>query len=84
MSVSHRLRFVYTILTLAFLAETRLIPLAFPVALGVLSTVLFGAGYAHPEKFHWFVIIFSYCGSYFAFSKSEGGAPLYLPALTCA
>ncbi|KAJ9111033.1 hypothetical protein QFC22_006629 [Naganishia vaughanmartiniae] len=49
--------------------ETRLIPLAFPVALGVLSTVLFGAGYAHPEKFHWFVIIFSYCGSYFAFSK---------------
>lgn len=51
------------------LAETRLIPLAIPVALGVLSTVLFGAGYAHPEHFHWFVIIFSYCGSYFAFSK---------------
>ena len=49
-------------------AETRLIPLAFPVALGVLSTVLFGAAYAHPEKFHWFVIIFTYCGSYFAFS----------------
>jgi hypothetical protein len=55
--------------TLHDLAETRLIPLAFPVGLGVLSTVLFGAGYAHPEKFHWFVIIFSYCGSYFAFSK---------------
>jgi hypothetical protein len=58
------------------LAETRLIPLAFPVALGVMSTVLFGAGYAHPEKFHWFVIIFSYCGSYFAFSKSWVAATL--------
>lgn len=64
---------------LRLLAETRLIPLAFPVALGVLSTVLFGAGYAHPEKFHWFVIIFSYCGSYFAFSKSWVAATLKLP-----
>lgn len=55
------------------LAETRLIPLAFPVSLGVVSTVLFGAAYAHPEKFHWFVIIFTYCGSYFAFSESSRG-----------
>lgn len=39
-------------LPFAFLAETDLIPLALPVALGVLSTVFFGAGYAHPEKFH--------------------------------
>ncbi|KAJ9118359.1 hypothetical protein QFC24_006187 [Naganishia onofrii] len=58
--------------------ETRLIPLAFPVALGVLSTVLFGAGYAHPEKFHWFVIIFSYCGSYFAFIAASVAGQTYL------
>jgi ABC-type Fe3+-siderophore transport system permease subunit len=52
-----------------FSAETRLIPLVFPVCLGVLSTVLFGAAYADPYKFHWFVVVFAYCGSYFAFSK---------------
>ncbi len=60
-----------TLLTPPPPAEVRLIPLGAPIIIGVLSTVLYGAAYQYPNKFHWFVVLFSYCGSYFAFSEDE-------------
>lgn len=47
--------------------ETRLIPLAVPIIIGVMSCVLFGYAYDRPFQFHWFAIVFTYAANYFAF-----------------
>ncbi|KAK4054340.1 hypothetical protein OIO90_003573 [Microbotryomycetes sp. JL221] len=47
--------------------EVRLIPLAVPVIVGTMSTVLFGYAYARPFEFHWFAIVFCLAANYFAF-----------------
>lgn len=47
--------------------ENRLIPLAFPIAIGTFACVLFGYAYDRPFQFHWFAIVFSYAANYFAF-----------------
>ncbi|KAK5746240.1 hypothetical protein LTR17_000975 [Elasticomyces elasticus] len=47
--------------------EVRLIPLVLPIILGVASAVLYGQAAAHPERFHWFAIVFAYAGYLFAF-----------------
>lgn len=40
--------------------ETRLLALVFPIAIGILSTLLFGFNMQYPAKFSWFGLIFSY------------------------
>ncbi|KAK3637536.1 hypothetical protein LTR56_013539 [Elasticomyces elasticus] len=47
--------------------EVRLIPLVLPIIIGVASAVLYGQAAAHPERFHWFAIVFAYAGYLFAF-----------------
>ncbi|KAK1846027.1 major facilitator superfamily transporter [Colletotrichum chrysophilum] len=47
--------------------EYRLIPLIIPVIVGTLASILYGQAAAHPERFHWFAIVFSINAYYFGF-----------------
>lgn len=47
--------------------EYRLVPLIFPIIVGVLSAILYGQAAAHPDKIHWFAVVFSINAYYFAF-----------------
>ena len=42
--------------------ETRLLLLWLPVLVGIISAVIYGQAGSHPEKYHWFAIVFAYAG----------------------
>ncbi|KDE04372.1 hypothetical protein MVLG_05164 [Microbotryum lychnidis-dioicae p1A1 Lamole] len=58
--------------------EVRLMTLAFPTIIGVFCAVLFGYAFSHPYKVHWFAILFSYAGVYFAFIAASVAGLTYL------
>lgn len=47
--------------------EYRLIALSLPIALAVLSCVLYGQAGAHPDRWHWMTIVAPYNLGFFAF-----------------
>lgn len=42
--------------------EARLFTLIVPVVVGCLSSIIYGQAASHPEKFHWFAIVFAFSG----------------------
>jgi hypothetical protein len=58
--------------------ENRLLLLWLPILIGTLSAVLSGQAGAHPERYQWFVIPFSYAGYYFCFVGANTAAMTYL------
>lgn len=58
--------------------ETRLIPLALPLAVGAITAVLYGQGAAHPDRYHWFVYVWAVAAYYFAFVGAAIVAMTYL------
>ncbi|KAK8000954.1 MFS transporter [Apiospora marii] len=58
--------------------ETRLIPLIFPMIVGVFTAVLYGLGAAHPERYHWFVYVWAVAAYYFCFVGANIVAITYL------
>ncbi|KAI1060977.1 hypothetical protein LB507_010029 [Fusarium sp. FIESC RH6] len=58
--------------------EVRIIPLAFPIVVGVFTAVLYGLGAAHPENYHWFVFVWAVAAYYFAFVGANIVAITYL------
>ncbi|EOA91110.1 uncharacterized protein SETTUDRAFT_101621 [Exserohilum turcica Et28A] len=58
--------------------ENRLLVLWIPVLVGVISATLYGQAGQHPEKYHWFVIVFANAGYYFCFVGSNIAAITYL------
>ncbi|KAJ5090512.1 hypothetical protein N7532_009196 [Penicillium argentinense] len=58
--------------------ETRILPLFFPIAVGLFTSVLYGQGAAHPEKYHWFVYVYAVAGYYFCFVAANIVAITYL------
>ncbi|SGY15364.1 BQ5605_C013g07346 [Microbotryum silenes-dioicae] len=58
--------------------EVRLMTLAFPTIIGVFCAVLLGYAFSHPYKVHWFAILFSYAGVYFAFIAASVAGLTYL------
>lgn len=47
--------------------EIRLLPLIFPIIVGVFTAVLYGQGASHPNSYHWFVYVWATAAYYFAF-----------------
>ncbi|KAM0350519.1 hypothetical protein ACHAPU_003000 [Fusarium lateritium] len=58
--------------------EIRLIPLAFPIVVGVFTAVLYGLGATHPENYHWFTYVWAVAGYYFTFVGANIVAITYL------
>ncbi|KAK8062554.1 major facilitator superfamily domain-containing protein [Apiospora hydei] len=58
--------------------ETRLVPLIFPMIVGVFTAVLYGQGAAHPERYHWFVYVWGVAAYYFCFVGANIVAITYL------
>ncbi|KAI5477292.1 major facilitator superfamily transporter [Pseudohyphozyma bogoriensis] len=59
-------------------AEVRLVPLILPIIVGTFSSVLFGYTYENPTKVHWFSVVFTYCGIYYAFVAASVCGITYL------
>lgn len=51
--------------------QYRLVTLVFPTIVGVLASILFGQAAAHPERLHWFAIVFGLNAYYFAFAGAN-------------
>lgn len=47
--------------------ETRLLPLAIPIIVGVFTAILYGQGAQYPESYHWFNVVWAVAAYYFAF-----------------
>ena len=47
--------------------QYRLVPLVFPTIVGVLAAILYGQAAAHPDRLHWFTVVFAVNAYYFAF-----------------
>ncbi|KIW88809.1 uncharacterized protein Z519_10293 [Cladophialophora bantiana CBS 173.52] len=58
--------------------ENRILPLFFPIIVGVFTAVLYGQGAAHPEKYSWFVYAWAVAAYYFAFVGANIVAITYL------
>lgn len=58
--------------------ETRLLPLAIPIVVGVITAVLYGQGAAHPYNYHWFVYVWAVGAYFFAFVGANIAAITYL------
>ncbi|KAL4731651.1 hypothetical protein ACLX1H_000628 [Fusarium chlamydosporum] len=58
--------------------EVRLIPLAFPIVVGVFTAVLYGLGATYPENYHWFVFVWAVAAYYFCFVGANIVAITYL------
>ncbi|OAG03860.1 MFS general substrate transporter [Paraphaeosphaeria sporulosa] len=58
--------------------ENRLLLLGIPISVGVIAAVIYGQAGAHPEKYHWFAIVFANAGYYFAFVGANIAAITYL------
>lgn len=51
--------------------QYRLVPLVFPIIVGVLSAILYGQAAANPDRLHWFAVVFSINAYYFAFVRAN-------------
>lgn len=58
--------------------ENRLLLLWIPLLIGAMSATLYGQAAEHPEKYHWFVIVFATAGYYFAFVGANIASITYL------
>ncbi|KAK5788661.1 hypothetical protein VI817_009619 [Penicillium citrinum] len=58
--------------------ETRLVPLIFPIIVGVFTAAIYGQGAAHPDKYHWFVYVYAVAAYYFCFVGANIVAITYL------
>lgn len=58
--------------------ENRLLPLIFPVCVGVLAAVIYGQACQFPEKYHWFALVFANAAYYFCFVGANIAAITYL------
>ncbi|KAH6951795.1 hypothetical protein FAVG1_09396 [Fusarium avenaceum] len=58
--------------------EIRLLPLAFPMVVGVFTCVLYGLGATHPENYHWFTYVWAVAAYYFTFVGANIVAITYL------
>lgn len=47
--------------------QYRLVPLVFPIIIGVISSILFGQAAAHPHRIHWIGLVLGLNAYYFAF-----------------
>ncbi|CAI4215903.1 unnamed protein product [Parascedosporium putredinis] len=47
--------------------QYRLVTLVLPTIAGVISAILYGQAAAHPERLHWFSVVFAVSAYYFAF-----------------
>lgn len=47
--------------------EIRLLPLIFPIIVGVITAVLYGQGAANPTEYHWFIYAWGIGAYYFCF-----------------
>ncbi|KAJ5144880.1 hypothetical protein N7448_002272 [Penicillium atrosanguineum] len=58
--------------------ETRILPLIFPIIVGTFTAVLYGQGATHPEKYHWFIYVWTVAAYYFCFVGANIVAITYL------
>ncbi|KAJ5996502.1 hypothetical protein N7499_007180 [Penicillium canescens] len=58
--------------------ETRILPLILPIIVGTITAIFYGQGAEHPEKYHWFVYVWSIAAYYFAFVGANIVAITYL------
>ena len=58
--------------------ETRLIPLILPIIVGVITSVLYGQGATHPDKYHWFTYVWALAAYFFTFIGANIVAITYL------
>lgn len=58
--------------------ETRILPLIIPIIDGVFTYVLYGQGATYPEKYHWFVYVWTVAVYYFCFIGANIVAITYL------
>ncbi|RAL07139.1 putative MFS transporter [Aspergillus homomorphus CBS 101889] len=58
--------------------EIRIIPLIFPITVGVFTAVLYGQGAASPYHYHWFVYVWTVAAYYFCFVGANIVAITYL------
>lgn len=58
--------------------ENRLIPLAIPIVVGIFTAVLYGQCAAHPEKYHWFTVVWAIAAYYFCFVGANISCITYL------
>ncbi|KXJ86470.1 putative MFS transporter [Microdochium bolleyi] len=58
--------------------EVRLIPLAFPIVIGVITAILYGQAGTHPESYHWFTYVWALAAYYFCFVGANIVAITYL------
>ncbi|KAK6829011.1 hypothetical protein RU639_003744 [Aspergillus parasiticus] len=59
-------------------AEFRLVPLIFPIVIGVIACVIFGQAGSYPDRYHWFAIVFGYCAQFFSFVGASIAGQAYL------
>jgi hypothetical protein len=58
--------------------EVRLLPLVFPIVVGVFSCVLYGYAAQYPQDYHWFTYVWVIAAYYFAFVGANIAAITYL------
>ncbi|KAI1344440.1 major facilitator superfamily domain-containing protein [Xylariaceae sp. FL0016] len=58
--------------------EIRMIPLIFPIIVGVFTAVLYGQGAQHPESYHWFLYVWVIAAYWFCFVGANIVAITYL------
>jgi hypothetical protein len=58
--------------------EIRIIPLIFPIIVGIFTAVLYGQGAAHPTQYHWFVYVWAVAAYFFTFVGANIVAITYL------
>ncbi|KAL2409302.1 hypothetical protein ABEF95_005955 [Exophiala dermatitidis] len=57
--------------------QYRLLTLVFPTCVGVLSAILYGQAAQHPDRLHWFAIVFAVNAYYFAFVGANQAGIVY-------
>ncbi|KAJ4540460.1 hypothetical protein HRR83_007758 [Exophiala dermatitidis] len=57
--------------------QYRLLTLVFPICVGVLSAILYGQAAQHPDRLHWFAIVFAVNAYYFAFVGANQAGIVY-------
>jgi hypothetical protein len=58
--------------------EMRLLPLGIPIVVGIFTAVLYGECAAHPERYHWFTIVWAVAAYFFTFVGANIVAITYL------
>lgn len=58
--------------------EIRLLPLIFPIIVGVFTAILYGYGATYPGTYHWFVFVWAVAAYYFTFVGANIVAITYL------